>query len=88
MNAIVPFNPDIEEDPVPYSGILMGGPVDGNRVTCESRKIATVTETRLLIDNGIKLQRIRGSYHWSDKEEAFVWELESLAFPERTVKDN
>ncbi len=88
MNAIVPFNPNIGGDLIPYSGILMGGSVDGNRVTCESRKIATVTETRLLIDNGIKVQRVQGSYHWSDKEEAFVWELESLAFPERTMKDN
>ncbi len=72
---------------VPLTGILVGGPVDGNQVTCESKRILTTTETRLLIDNGIKVQTIQGSYIWNESDKTFVWNLESIAFPERPMED-
>lgn len=69
------------------TGALVGGPVDGNLVTCEARKIPTVTETRLDIDGSTKLYTVHGSYYYKASDGTFVWTPESVAFPERHMED-
>jgi hypothetical protein len=75
MNAIIPL-----------TGYLVEGPADGNLVTCEARRIPTMTRTYLVLDNSTKIQVTEGSYIWNDEAKAFIWNLESVAFPARPTE--
>lgn len=70
-----------------HTGPLVGGPMDGNVVTCESPKIPVATTNIVILDGGIKIQNMTGSYLWSGEKESYLWNLETITFPERTIAD-
>jgi hypothetical protein len=70
-----------------HTGQLIDGPVDGISVTCESGKIPTVTTTQLILDGGTKIQVITGSYFWNEEKKAYLWNLETVTFPERAIAE-
>lgn len=72
---------------IAHTGQLIGGPADGVSATCESGKIPTITTTQLILDGGPKVQVMTGSYIWSEQKKAYLWNLETVTFPERVLVD-
>jgi hypothetical protein len=72
---------------IAHTGQLIGGPADGVSATCESGKIPAITTTELILDGGTKVQVMTGSYFWNEEKKAYLWNLETVTFPERAITE-
>lgn len=64
-----------------YTGVLIGGPDDGNTVTASVAVIPVVSTSAMWLDGEIvdaTITRIhsKGKYTWDENEQAFLWTLD------------
>lgn len=65
-----------------YSGLLFGGPDDGNHVEASTNEIPVTSTTELQldgkgVDKAVSIVVVKGSYIWSEESRLFIWTEES-----------
>jgi hypothetical protein len=71
-----------------YTGILVGGPDQGNSVSASVPRIKTKTTTEMWLDGENKSSSLvveEGSYYWHEATGSFKWNAESVDFYSKRV---